>query len=89
MSMGDRMTPAKGAALAGAREKRMSKRWLIDLVFTAACWGAAAALIALQLTGQIDSSWWWITAPLWAPIGVGVGGFVGLALLERLKPLKP
>ena len=43
---------------------------------------------ALQLTGQIDSSWWWITAPLWAPICVGVGGFAGLALFERFRPIK-
>ena len=64
----------------------MSRSFGIDLVFTAGGWAAAASLIALRLTGQIDWFWWWITAPLWAPIGVGVGGFAGLALLERLKP---
>lgn len=24
-------------------------------------------LIVLKLTGYIDWSWWWVTAPLWAP----------------------
>jgi hypothetical protein len=23
-------------------------------------------LLVLKLTGQIASSWWWVTAPLWA-----------------------
>jgi len=42
----------------------MSRSFRIDLVLTAGCW-AAASLIALRLTGQIDWYWWWITAPLW------------------------
>jgi hypothetical protein len=67
------MWPAKGAALAGAGEKRMSKRWLIDLVLTAACWAAGAALIGLRPTDQVHWSWWWITAPLRAPICAGPG----------------
>jgi hypothetical protein len=25
--------------------------------------------MVLKLTGNIDWSWWWITAPLWIPIG--------------------
>ena len=58
-------------------------------MLTAGFWAAAASLIALRLTGQIDWYWWWITAPLWAPIGVGVGDFADQTLLERLKPLKP
>ena len=28
--------------------------------------------LVLKLTKVIDWSWWWITAPLWAPIGVCV-----------------
>jgi len=26
--------------------------------------------LVLKLTGHIDWSWWWVTAPLWAPITV-------------------
>lgn len=26
--------------------------------------------LILKLTGVIDWSWWWITAPLWAPIAL-------------------
>jgi hypothetical protein len=25
--------------------------------------------IVLKLTGLIDWSWWWVTAPLWIPLG--------------------
>lgn len=24
--------------------------------------------LGLKLTGYIDWSWWWVTAPLWAPL---------------------
>lgn len=26
--------------------------------------------LVLKLTGVIDWSWWWVTAPLWGPIAV-------------------
>ena len=26
--------------------------------------------LILKLTGTITWSWWWITAPLWIPIGI-------------------
>ena len=26
--------------------------------------------LILKLTGTIDWSWWWITAPLWIPVGL-------------------
>ncbi|MEE2040138.1 hypothetical protein Q8791_23245 [Nocardiopsis sp. CT-R113] len=32
-------------------------------------------LIALKLTGVIDWSWWWVTAPLW------VGALLALTLI--------
>jgi|AntDeeMinimDraft_6_1070357.scaffolds.fasta_scaffold59615_1 hypothetical protein len=28
--------------------------------------------MTLKLTETIDWSWWWITAPLWAPLAVAV-----------------
>lgn len=30
----------------------------------------AILFIALKLTGVIGWSWWWITAPLWAPFAI-------------------
>jgi hypothetical protein len=30
--------------------------------------------LALKLMGYIDWSWWWVTAPLWIPIAVVLGG---------------
>ena len=34
--------------------------------------GGAVFLVflILRLTGHIDWSWWWVTAPLWAPLVV-------------------
>lgn len=26
--------------------------------------------LVLKLTGHIDWSWWWVTAPLWIPFGI-------------------
>jgi len=26
--------------------------------------------LGLKLTGYIDWSWWWVTAPLWIPFGL-------------------
>ncbi len=32
----------------------------------------AVAFIVLKLTGVISWSWWWVLAPLWLPIIVGL-----------------
>ena len=32
----------------------------------------AVAFIVLKLTGVIGWSWWWVTAPLWAPFTVAL-----------------
>lgn len=43
--------------------------------------------LILKLTGTITWSWWWVTAPLWAPVAIGIaiasvyGVFWILALL--------
>jgi hypothetical protein len=36
--------------------------------------------MTLKLTGDIDWSWWWITAPLWIPL-VGFLAFAGIAVV--------
>lgn len=33
--------------------------------------------VVLKLTGVIDWSWWWVTAPFWGPLAL----LVGLVLL--------
>ena len=36
--------------------------------------------MTLKLTGDIDWSWWWVTAPLWIPLAVGIT-IMGIATL--------
>lgn len=39
--------------------------------------------IALKLTGVIDWSWWWVLAPLWGPMALGLAflAVLGVVLL--------
>lgn len=39
--------------------KTVSPTFLLFLLF-----------LGLKLTGYIDWSWWWVTAPLWIPFGI-------------------
>jgi len=34
------------------------------------------AFVVLKLTGYIDWSWWWVTAPFWGPFALVVAAFV-------------
>ena len=34
--------------------------------------------VGLKLTGHIDWSWWWVTAPTWIPLAIALG-FLGFA----------
>lgn len=44
--------------------------------------------LVLKLTGTIDWSWWWITAPLWAPWVIFGAVLVGLGIITlALAPL--
>ena len=36
--------------------------------------------LVLKLTHSIDWSWWWVTAPLWAPI-ISVFAILGIAFI--------
>ena len=39
------------------------------------------AFVILKLTGVIAWSWWWVLAPFWIPLAIGVGLIViGVAL---------
>ena len=39
--------------------------------------------LVLKLTGTIDWSWWWVTAPLWIPVGlVFIIAFIILILTQ-------
>ena len=55
--------------------------------------GGAVFLVflILKLTGHIDWSWWWVTAPLWIPVLIvlGILGVLGIVaaivlIIERL-----
>jgi Ca2+/H+ antiporter len=34
------------------------------------CTVVLIVFVILKLTGNIDWSWWWVTAPLWGPIAL-------------------
>ena len=40
--------------------------------------------LVLKLTEVIDWSWWWVTAPLWIPIGLVVVLTVLLGVLSAI-----
>ena len=39
--------------------------------------------MTLKLTKTIDWSWWWVTAPLWAPIAIILAGLAFIFILKR------
>jgi hypothetical protein len=40
--------------------------------------------LILKLCHQIAWSWWWVTAPLWVPVGIALGFFiVSFVYIER------
>ena len=39
--------------------------------------------LILKLTGHIDWSWWWVTAPLWIPIGLAIVFLIVISMLNR------
>lgn len=39
--------------------------------------------LVLKLTNTIDWSWWWVTAPIWAPLGVLVIILIAAWLIGR------
>lgn len=53
----------------------MSKKPLISLTFSPMLIVFLVFLV-LQLTDVINWSWWWVTAPLWGPLALGIGVMV-------------
>ena len=52
----------------------------------------ALAFIVLKLTGFINWSWWWVTAPIWLNLALlgalalmGAGGYAGYRLFRIVK----
>lgn len=43
--------------------------------------GLFLVFLVLKLLGHIDWSWWWVTAPLWAPLAVLLVVLVGVLLV--------
>lgn len=43
--------------------------------------------LILKLTNVIDWSWWWVTAPLWIPIGLAVMILIVIALVIFVKKI--
>ena len=40
--------------------------------------------LVLKLTNVITWSWWWVTAPLWMPLGLGIIVLLFVALIFGL-----
>lgn len=40
--------------------------------------------LVLKLTNVITWSWWWVTAPLWMPLGLGIIFLLFAALISGL-----
>ncbi|MBC7593530.1 MAG: hypothetical protein H7288_06285 [Kineosporiaceae bacterium] len=43
--------------------------------------------LALKLTGHIDWSWWWVTAPLWIPVGILLGSLAVAAVVAGITAI--
>ena len=43
--------------------------------------------LVLKLTNTIDWSWWWVTAPLWAPVGLMLAVFVFVLVIALIAAI--
>ena len=46
------------------------------------------AFLVLKLCNVIDWSWWWITAPLWAPFAIAIVGATIYLIILKIKKWK-
>ena len=44
--------------------------------------------VACKLTGCITWSWWWVLAPLWAPIAIGLVVLLVASLIYAILGMK-
>ena len=44
--------------------------------------------LTLKLTGNIDWSWWWVTAPLWIPLCLFIAVLVGILACFAIEQIK-
>lgn len=49
------------------------------------CGAMFLIFLVLKLTGFIDWSWWWVTAPLWIPAIIAVGFLAVLLIVAAVK----
>lgn len=45
------------------------------------------ALVVLKLCNVIKWSWWWVTAPLWGPLAIGLIVVAGIILWCQISAL--
>ena len=43
--------------------------------------------LILKLTGYIDWSWWWVAAPLWIPVAIGLVAIVIFVIILGIKKM--
>lgn len=72
-SRGDSGVSGKAATAAASSSGGLGFGGALFLVF-----------LVLKLIGQIDWSWWWVTAPLWGPIAALIVLFVVAMALTGL-----
>ena len=48
-----------------------------EVTFSITCFPLFLVFLVLRLTEVINWSWWWVTAPLWLPIGL----FIAITIL--------
>jgi hypothetical protein len=43
--------------------------------------------MTLKLTNNIDWSWWWVTAPLWAPLllALVIFAIIGIVMVIKMR----
>ena len=46
-----------------------------------------AVFLILKLTGYIDWSWWWVTAPLWIPLAICLVVIVIYVIILGIKEM--
>ena len=43
--------------------------------------------LVLKLTNNIDWSWWWVTSPLWIPVGIILAVVAIIGLIASIRTI--